>query len=140
MSRQLPPRSNFENLRKHAKELLQHLQAQDPSAQSADAQHALARKVGFASWPALKAHVDLDRAAHLQATSLFAGKWRADVAKSQRHPANQFQSATIVFEVDGDDIRMSDVVVDAAGREKRHINAIRVDGREHAAETGRGYR
>jgi hypothetical protein len=46
MSRQLPPRPNLEYLRKEAKDLLEVLQRQDPSAQLADAQHALAREYG----------------------------------------------------------------------------------------------
>ena len=78
-------------------------------------------------------------AAFAKGTTLFAGEWRADVAKSQRHPLNPFQSATIAFEVDGQDLRMTDLVVDADGREERHVNTIRVDGRERAAEPRRGY-
>jgi hypothetical protein len=131
MSRHLPLRPNFEYLKKQAKDLLRDLQQQDPSAQLADAQHALAREYGFSSWPVLKAHVE--------SVSPFIGEWRADVARSERHPANQFRSATIVFEVKGDDLHMFDLVVDAAGREERHINTIRVDGREHAANDPRGY-
>jgi hypothetical protein len=61
MSRQLPPRSNLEYLKKQAKELLDEWQREDPSAQLADAQHALAREYGFASWPALKAGVEDER-------------------------------------------------------------------------------
>jgi hypothetical protein len=140
MSRQLPPHPNLEYLRNQAKELLEALQRQDPSAQLADAQHALAREYGCSSWPALKTRVEQQLAAYAQTASLFAGAWSADVAKSQRHPLNPFQSATIVFEVDGNDLRMSDVVVDEAGREERHVNTIRVDGRERSAEPRRGYR
>jgi hypothetical protein len=139
MSRQLPPRPNLEYLRKEAKDLLEVLQRQDPSAQLADAQHALAREYGVASWPALKTSVDERLAAFAQGAQLFAGAWKADLARSQRHPANQFQSATIVFEVDGQDLRMSDVCVDETGREEQHVNTIRADGRERAAEPRRGY-
>ena len=139
MSRQLPPRPNLEHLRKQARERLEQLQQQDRSAQLADAQHALAREYGFASWPALKAGVEDRLAAFVQGTRLFAGAWTADLAKSQRHPANQFQSATIVFDVDGDDLRMSDLVVDEAGREEPHVNTIRADGRARVAEPRRGY-
>jgi hypothetical protein len=69
---------------------------------------------------------------------LFSGAWRADINRSQRHPANQFRSATIVFDLDGEDIRMSDVLVDETGREERHVNTIRADGRERP-EPARGY-
>ena len=34
---------------------------------------------------------------------------------------------------------MSDLVVDEAGREERHVNTIRVDGHERVAEPRRGY-
>jgi hypothetical protein len=148
MSRQLPARPNPEYLKKQAKELLERLRQQDPSVQLADAQHALAREYGFANWPALKAGVEEQLAAFAKGTTLFAGEWRADVAKSQRHPLNPFQSATIVFEVDGRELRMTDRVVDADGREERHVNTIRVDGcggraiddpRERAAVPQPGY-
>ena len=139
MSRQLPPRPNLEYLRKQAKELLEDVQRQDPSAQLADAQHALAREYGFASWPALRASVEDRLAAFAHGARLFAGAWKADIVRSQRHPANQFQSATIVFEVDGENLRMSDLVLDEVGREERHVNTIRPDGRERAAEPRRSY-
>jgi len=133
MSRQLPPRPNLEFLRKQAKERLDELRRQDPSAQLADAQHALAREYGFTSWPALTTSVEAQLAEFARSSRLFAGAWKADVARSQRHPLNPFRSATIVFEVDGQDLRMTDVLVDADGREERHDNRIRIDGRERAA-------
>jgi len=58
MSRDLPARPNFDHLRKQAKALLHTLQDQRADATLVDAQHALAREYGFASWPKLKAHVD----------------------------------------------------------------------------------
>jgi hypothetical protein len=139
MSRQLTSRPNLEYLKKQAKELLEELQRQDPSAQLADAQHALAREYGCASWPALTVSVEDRLAALARGVRLFAGVWKADLARSQRHPANQFQSATIVFDPDGFDLRMSDVVVDENGREERHVNTIRADGRERPTEPRRGY-
>ena len=58
MSLTLPPRPSLDHLKKQAKDRLRDLQATSPGAQLADAQHALARDYGFASWPKLKAHVD----------------------------------------------------------------------------------
>lgn len=139
MSRHLPARPNLEYLRKQAKELLKALQQRDPSAQLADAQHALAREYGYASWPALKVTVADRLAAFAQGARLFTGAWQADLARSQRHPANQFQSATIVFDLDGEGLRMSSVVVDETGREEQHVNTIRADGRERVVEPRRGY-
>lgn len=86
MSKELPARPNLDHLRRQAKALLaalakgdpqavQTLQDHLPSAQSmsadeirrtsfrlADAQSAIARKTGFASWPQLARHVDQLRA------------------------------------------------------------------------------
>jgi hypothetical protein len=58
MSLTLPPRPSLDHLKKQAKARLEAMQATAPDAQLADAQHALARDYGFASWPKLKAHVE----------------------------------------------------------------------------------
>jgi hypothetical protein len=57
MPRQLPPRPHLDYLRKEAKELLPDLRRRRPDARLSDAQHALARQYGFASWRALRTHV-----------------------------------------------------------------------------------
>jgi hypothetical protein len=134
MSRQLPPRPNLEHLRKQAKDLLERLQQQEASTQLADAQHTLAREYGFASWPQLKAHVEASGP-----ISPFTGRWKANLSKSRRHPANPFQSAIVDFQVSADSVVMTDTVVDASGREERRVNTIRVDGGEHPSEHGNGY-
>jgi hypothetical protein len=77
--------------------------------------------------------------AHLTTPGPFAGEWKADLARSTRHPDNPFRSASILFEVDGDEVRITDVVVDASGREERHVNTIHADGVEHASPGGHGY-
>ena len=135
MSRQLPARPNLEHLKNQAKDLLEQLRRTNPSAQLADAQHAVATAYGFASWPRLKAHVESQR---LAAGGL-DGRWTADPTRSHAHPANPWRTAAIVFDVDGDDVRMSDTVVDASGREERHINVIRADGVEHPSGRDDGY-
>ncbi len=74
MSRTLPERANLEFLSKQAKDLLhdaksgdhiarERLRAWGPSGSAeqprlSDAQHAVAREYGFASWPKLRAHVE----------------------------------------------------------------------------------
>jgi hypothetical protein len=58
MSRSLPPHANLDHLKKQAKDLLPELQRRNPGAKLADAQHAIAREYGSASWPKLKAHVE----------------------------------------------------------------------------------
>jgi len=58
-------RLNLTQQRKRAKELLPHLKSQDPNATLSQAQWAIAKQLGFRSWPRLKAHVDaIDFAAH----------------------------------------------------------------------------
>src|SRR5437870_1760002 len=58
MSRKLPVFPNLDYLRKQAKALLRELQQRNPDATLAEAQHAVARAYGFASWAKLKAHVE----------------------------------------------------------------------------------
>ena len=54
----LPDNANLEWLRKQAKQRLKQLRSTDPAARLSDAQFDLARKFGFTSWRALKAHID----------------------------------------------------------------------------------
>jgi ankyrin repeat protein len=57
-ARALPAQPNLEHLKNEAKQRLKALRAQEPRAQLTEAQLAVARDYGFASWRALKAHVD----------------------------------------------------------------------------------
>src|SRR5438034_9771541 len=59
----LPDRPSLEYLKKLATERLRELQRGDASAQLADAQLAVAREQGFASWRKLRAHLDALRPA-----------------------------------------------------------------------------
>jgi ankyrin repeat protein len=54
----LPDTPSLEWLRKQAKQRLAALRETDPAAKLAQAQFALAKEYGFASWRALKAHID----------------------------------------------------------------------------------
>ena len=58
MTETLPPRPDLAWLRKTAKQHLAALRAEDPAARLHQAQLEVARLYGFASWRALKAHVD----------------------------------------------------------------------------------
>jgi uncharacterized protein (TIGR03067 family) len=64
----LPARPNLEHLRGQAKQMLASMKRRDARARLADAQLALARRHGFASWPALTRHVEQLRA--------LEGDWR----------------------------------------------------------------
>ena len=144
MSRSLPPHPNLDHLKKQAKDLLHDLKQRNPALKLADAQHTLARKYGFASWPKLKAYVEsqprqVTPDAVPEKSNPFVGKWTANLSSSKRHPSNQFQSATLQFTVDGDSVTITDVVVDDSGREEHGKNTILVDGNEHPSENGKGY-
>ena len=140
MSRNLPPHPNLEHLKKQAKDLLHNLQQQNPNAKLADAQFALAREYGFASWPKLKSYVEsLLIRVEPENANPFVGKWTAKLSKSKRHPANQFQSAMIEFKVDGNTVTIIDAVIDESGHEVTANNTILVDGNEHPSENGNGY-
>jgi len=58
MPRQLPSHPSLEFLKKEAKQLLRELRRANRHARLADAQHAVAKEYGFATWAALKAHVE----------------------------------------------------------------------------------
>jgi hypothetical protein len=129
MSRVLPQHPNLEFLRKQAKSLLVELQQRNATAQLSDAQHALAREYGFASWPKLKAFVDAQSTAGSQSVSALAGTWKANLEKSRRHPGNPFRSDIIEIDVLGDRFTITDTVVDETGREETATPVILADGK-----------
>ena len=56
--RRLPSRANLEHLKNKAKQRLKAMRLENPAARLADAQLAVAREYGFASWRRLKSYVD----------------------------------------------------------------------------------
>lgn len=74
--RSLPDNPNLDWLRKEAKRRLAELRVAQPSAKLADAQFNLARAYGFASWRALRKHID----ALSDEGRLFDAARRGDVA------------------------------------------------------------
>lgn len=138
MYRPLPDRPSLEYLKKEAKDLLRTLHQQRLDAKLADAQHALARQYGFASWPRLKRHVEGPTSA-TTATSPFAGTWKANLAKSKRHPANQFRGVTLQLSVRGNVMTIAQSLVSESGQEERDRTALHVDGREHVADDRPGF-
>jgi len=142
MTRTLPPHPNLDHLKKQAKDVLHKMKQENFAAKLADAQFAIAREYGFASWPKLKAYVESLSAgpgpaeSELATTSPFVGKWTANLSKSKRHPGNQFRSAVLQITEADNILTVIDVVVDDSGREHRGQNTILVDGQSHAAENG----
>jgi len=136
MSRDLPARPNLDHLKKQAKELLRTLQLHGPDVQLADAQHALAREYGFASWPRLQAHVERETTA---ARNPFVGKWTADLSRSKLHPLNHLQAASVGFDIQGADVTIDYVMVDESGRTDRGVNIFTADGNERPSRHRDGY-
>jgi hypothetical protein len=81
MSPDLPTRPSLEHLKKQARERLREQRVRVPDAQLADAQHAIAREYGFASWPKLKAHIEA-LTSTADAAQRFAGTPRPPVGHS----------------------------------------------------------
>ena len=149
MSRSLPSRPSLEYLRKQARELLVGARVQHPSWQLADAQFALARDYGFASWPALKAHVDTltsdGRSAPSTAVARpgggpddcpLTGSWRGNLEASVRHPALSFHGATLEVQVAGTLVTMTQVVVDETGKPSGSTLSFDADGEPHPVDGG----
>src|SRR5690349_1755179 len=121
MAKNLPARPNLDHLRRQAKSLLSSLESGDPKAVAtilkhlpaaggmtaeqvqrtsfrlADAQSAIARKTGFASWPQLARHVEQLRA--LEGTWAFA---QLEIDGTAMPPA-MMQASQIL--IDGDRFR-----------------------------------
>jgi hypothetical protein len=132
MPRKLPALPNLQYLRKQAKELLDARQPHHPGWKLADAQHALAPEYGFESWPKLKAHVE----SLAVALNPFVGTWRADVARSDRHPENLFRQAMLEFSVARDTVTIAHDAIDGSGRPDRGTNTLECDGVERSNEHG----
>jgi hypothetical protein len=131
MSRELPHRPNLEHLRKQAKERLVELRGKDSRATLADAQHAIAAEYGFDSWPKLKAHVE-----SVVPISPFVGVWQADIARSERHPSNLFQRATLEFAVDGDAVTIKHEGVSETGTPETGAHTVYLDDVERSFPHG----
>jgi hypothetical protein len=131
MSRDLPIKPNLDHLKKQAKDLLRELQQRDPHTKLADAQHSLAREYGFESWPKLRSHVNRVHGAALGHPFEATWSWTASDAA-----AEPYRRVTLQFAVIDDEVTITDIVVDASGREQRNENTVRADGREYPQAHG----
>jgi hypothetical protein len=140
MSQPLPARPDLDHLRKQAKARLDDLRRHDSEAKLADALHLIAREYGFASWPKLKVHVRAlsEAGAARTAVSPFTGRWVADITRSTRHPANQFQRAVMDFSVADDTVRITHGYIDESGRREHGAITVQADGRERVGDNGYG--
>jgi len=61
----------------------------------------------------------------------FIGTWIANIEKSRRHANHQFQSATLSFELTGDDVSLTHAGVNMSGKRESGTTLLHPDGREH---------
>ena len=64
--------------------------------------------------------------------NLFTGTWKANLAKSQRHPNHMFHSATLRFDVSGDTVTLTHGGVNRDGKQESGTTTLHADGKEHA--------
>lgn len=81
--RELPARANLEHLKNEAKQRLKAMRDADPSAKLAQAQFAIARDYGFASWRKLKTHLDAASADQPLRDKVFAAAKAGDIETVQ---------------------------------------------------------
>lgn len=127
MEKKLPARPSLEHLRSQAKSLLPQLKRKDRAARLADAQLAVARNSGFASWPALSRHV--------QDLRSLEGEWRFAALEIDGNAMPAAALAASRLLIDGDRFRTESpegryegVFTVDAERAPRHIDIEFVEG------------
>jgi hypothetical protein len=66
-----------------------------------------------------------------QGSNPFAGTWKANLSKSQRHPNHLFQSLTLHFEVSDDTVLLTFTGVNMAGKQESGTSKLHPDGKEY---------
>lgn len=94
MSKALPARPHIDWLKKAAKQQLDLLREREPTARLHQAQYAIARDYGFASWRALKAHVDALSGALPERDRVFDAARAGDIEAVRQAFASGFDPAT----------------------------------------------
>jgi len=62
----------------------------------------------------------------------FVGTWIANLEKSRRHANHQFHSATLTFEVNGDEVSMTHAGVNMSGKKESGTTVLKADGQPYA--------
>ena len=150
MSRRLPSVPNLDHLKKQAKDVLRVARPGRPQWRLADAQQALARGYGFATWTALKAHVESlrpergpappDRREFKERTCShsshrIAGIWAACPDTSTTHPT-QIGAVVVEFAQTSEGLVLTQIGPDDAGCDVAMKVAIHVDGVDHPVPFG----
>ena len=61
----------------------------------------------------------------------FSGTRIANIEKSRRHTNHQFQSATVSFEIAGEDVSLTHSGVNVSGKRESGTTVLHPNGREH---------
>jgi len=122
-TRALPADPNLDHLKTQAKRRLQALRKDDPQAKLASAQLAVARDYGFASWRALKAHVDMS-----VRKRVFAAARAGDIETVRRAFAQGFDPSAA-----DEDGRTIHQIAKAEGHDAVELLARDVQGRDTRA-------
>jgi ankyrin repeat protein len=122
-ARALPAEPNLDHLKTEAKRRLKGLRERDPQAKLAAAQLAVARDYGFASWRALKAHVDTSIRQRV-----FAAARAGDIETVRRAFAQGFDPSTA-----DEDGRTIHQIAKAEGHDAIELLARDVQGRDTRA-------
>jgi ankyrin repeat protein len=126
--RALPAEPNLDHLKTEAKRRLKGLRENDPQAKLASAQIAVARDYGFASWRALKAHVDTS-----VRQRVFAAAGAGDIEAVRRAFAQGFDPSTA-----GEDGRTIHQIAKAEGHDAIELLARDAQGRDTLAPAEQG--
>src|SRR5437868_13949622 len=62
--------------------------------------------------------------------NVFGGTWQANLEKSQRHANHQFQNATLVFEIDGENVTLKQSGINHDGKYEQSTLTLIADGVE----------
>jgi len=154
MSQLLPEFPHLEHLKGQAKDVLRVVRRREPTRTLSDAQHAIARGYGFASWPHLKAHVDSVRrqsAAPLRSRAHaspacdrhddhpIVGTWILNLLKSTLPPHLRQEGVIVEFGMAGTSLTMTQVMVARSGDDIAVKLTIRGDGAPHTVRFGKGF-
>ena len=145
MPKALPGHPNIDWLKKTARQRLNELRAGNPEAKLYQAQLDVANAYGFASWRALKAHVDGSDAGHKEEKRVFQAARSGDVETVRRALAAGFDPSAV--DADGGSIHqiakdeqfeeLELLVRDVQERESRPAEIVQaIDGIQNAAREG----
>ncbi len=96
-------------------------------------------RAGLISMGVAFAFAGLLQQAQAQAGQVFAGKWIANLSKSQQHENHRFKSAEIRFEISEEVVRIIYTGVNMSGKDESGTSEVRPDGKEYPVKEAPGF-